>query len=404
MLGMLGKRQFRRTTFFSYVMDFIMQKKYLYIVFYFALCCSQTVWAGVQSASGTMEVNVETLNMRRFPSAVSPIELKLHKGDVVIVTSDVQDGWVCVQIDEYTGYVKYEYLVPYEESVDTPQSSAESSWSDMIRNLIHWDFLNHSSRLPVYIGLVVMIIFGLSSQSILERPVYYLDILLFFVASLCAIIQFQGFDGDITWFYSPSKIGWGYTIIGFFFFVVAFLNYVYGYLKTLQALNYFSRRRCLHQIGLYALIVSLIILALTSYFKGEYTNYAIGLVIITQIAQVIYYIYATIEEDSGNWGNLLVTIIVYFLGIYCISIFSFILIPAAIAAAVVIVVANGSNTVASSSSSSSGPQHRQIFYRGGDEPYYVDKDGNHVPLRRDGSGFAEYNGKRYDENGFDMDY
>ena len=373
------------------------------LVLFFTLYCSQAIWASVQPAGGKMEVNVETLNMRRFPSAESPIDTKLHKGDVVEVMSGVQDGWVCVQIDEYSGYVKYKYLVSYKEPVNTSQSSAENSWSDMIRDKIHQGFLTHSSKLPVYIGVVVMIIFGLSSQNIFERPVYYLDILLFFVASLCAIFQFQGYDGDITWFYSPSKIGWGYTIVGFFFFIVAFVNYIYGYLKTLQALNYFSRRRCLHQIGLYALLVSMVILVLTSYFKEEYTNYVIWILVITQVAQIVYFIVATIEEGSGNWGNLLVTIIVYFLGIYCISIFSFILIPAVILAGGIIIAGNGSNTIASSSSSS-GPKHRQIYYRGGDEPYFVDENDNHVPLRHDGFGFIDYNGKRYDEHGSEMDY
>jgi hypothetical protein len=68
------------------------------------------------------------------------------------------------------------------------------------------------------------------------------------------------------------------------------------------------------------------------------------------------------------------------------------------------VFANGSNTVASSSSPSAGPKHRQIYYRGGDEPYFVDENDNHVPLRREGSGFMDYNGKSYDEHGYEMDY
>lgn len=376
------------------------------LVLLFALCCSQAIWASVQPAGGKMVVNVKTLNMRKSPNVESPIETKLHRGDVVEVISGVQEGWVQVQIDgyKYMGYVKYDYLSPYQANERSSQYSKERTWSDAISDQIHFDFLTHSSKLPVYIGVVVMIIFGLSSQSIFERPVYYLDILLFFVASLCTIFQFQGYDGDITWFYSPSKIGWGYTIVGFFFFVVAFINYIYGYLKTLQALNYFSGRYCLHQIGLYALLVSLVILVLTSYFKEEYTNYAIGLMVMTQVGQIIYFIVATIKEGSGNWGNLLITIIVYFLGIYCISIFAFILIPAVIIAAVFIVFANGSNTVASSSSPSAGPKHRQIYYRGGDEPYFVDENDNHVPLRREGSGFMDYNGKSYDEHGYEMDY
>ena len=99
-----------------------------------------------------MVVNVETLNMRISPSAESPIETKLHKGDVVEVISGVQKRWVQVQIDgyEYMGYVKYNYLSPCQAKDNSSQSSNESTWSDAIKDQIHLDFLTHSSKLPIY--------------------------------------------------------------------------------------------------------------------------------------------------------------------------------------------------------------------------------------------------------------
>ena len=104
------------------------------LVLLFALCCSQTIWASVQPAGGKMVVNVKTLNMRKSPNVESPIETKLHKGDVVEVISGVQEGWVQVQIDgyEHLGYVKYDYLSPYQATAEGSQSSNERTWSDAI--------------------------------------------------------------------------------------------------------------------------------------------------------------------------------------------------------------------------------------------------------------------------------
>lgn len=108
------------------------------LVLLFALCCSQAIWASVQPAGGKMVVNVKTLNMRKSPNVESPIETKLHRGDVVEVISGVQEGWVQVQIDgyKYMGYVKYDYLSPYQANERSSQSSKERTWSDAISDQI----------------------------------------------------------------------------------------------------------------------------------------------------------------------------------------------------------------------------------------------------------------------------
>lgn len=62
---------------------------------------------------GIVDVNT-TLNLREDATVESESILKLGKGEIItILEEDIADGWYKVEYDEYTGYVKDDYVVRY---------------------------------------------------------------------------------------------------------------------------------------------------------------------------------------------------------------------------------------------------------------------------------------------------
>jgi hypothetical protein len=70
-------------------------------------------------------VNASSLTLRALPSATALALAKIDGASRVTVLTERPDGWSKVQINEYLGYVKTEYLVEQQEDV-----TAESvDWS-----------------------------------------------------------------------------------------------------------------------------------------------------------------------------------------------------------------------------------------------------------------------------------
>lgn len=70
-------------------------------------------------------VNASALTLRALPSASALALAKIDGASRLTVLTDRPDGWSKVQIDEYLGYVKSEYLVEQQQDV-----TAESvDWS-----------------------------------------------------------------------------------------------------------------------------------------------------------------------------------------------------------------------------------------------------------------------------------
>lgn len=78
-----------------------------------------------EQASSYRYVNASSLTLRALPSASATAVAKIDGASRVAVLAERPDGWSKVQIDEYLGYVKSEYLVAEQQDV-----TAESvDWS-----------------------------------------------------------------------------------------------------------------------------------------------------------------------------------------------------------------------------------------------------------------------------------
>lgn len=81
--------------------------------------------AGSEQSQPYRYINASSLTLRALPSASALALAKIDGASRVTVLTERPDGWSKVQIDEYLGYVKSEYLVEQQEDV-----TAESvDWS-----------------------------------------------------------------------------------------------------------------------------------------------------------------------------------------------------------------------------------------------------------------------------------
>ena len=94
--------------------------------------------------------------------------------------------------------------------VDTRSAS-----NGMIRRgiVLEWhEAMSHQSKSLMYwilgIGLALLFVtFGDKENQ--SSSHYYTMLVLFIALSILELYHLIGYDGDITWFYSPSAVGWG---------------------------------------------------------------------------------------------------------------------------------------------------------------------------------------------------
>lgn len=72
-----------------------------------------------EQAQSYRYVNASALTLRALPSASALALAKIDGASRVTVLTERPDGWSKVQIDEYLGYVKSEYLVEQQQDVTT---------------------------------------------------------------------------------------------------------------------------------------------------------------------------------------------------------------------------------------------------------------------------------------------
>ena len=144
-------------------------------------------------------------------------------------------------------------------------------------------------------------------------------IVLFIALSLLELYHLIGYDGDITWFYSPSAVGWGWTIVNFILTVAVFLGQVLSFVLCANFLLCSGGRECSVLPGLVCLIISIVAFFICGLFRIEKgVVYSLWFFPISQVCVFIYWIYCNVR-DRGSWANMVATIAFYSLAlsVYC---------------------------------------------------------------------------------------
>lgn len=323
----------------------------------------------IASIAETYIVTAETLNMRDEPSKNGQKIAVMHRGDRVWVESGQSNGqWVFANYGGRTGYVSTAYL-QLQESNRAPVAQQEKSENRIKKYLeglnipsLHDLFSNDSKWLVYVILLLGWLIAGYGyygikddddDESLRKGFIYFLAIA--FIALCCLeIYYFSGYNGDVTWFCSPDKVGWIMTIVNFFIYGAMLVGQFAAFLHLLSDLDYVGGRYSYWIVCFGAIGASIVLLILGIFF--DWAPVAAGYLFVgSQLLWPVWLVISNIRSQ-GSWINLALTYSLYILGavalLLCVIHFIPLLIVAVVGFIGVAIIGHGGSSQTSSSSDS----------------------------------------------------
>lgn len=291
-------------------------------IYLYLLVSIVTVLHTIPTFADAYRVSDRTLNVWETPSRQGNTVMQLNYGDLVEVVDSAADDWVCIQANGKTGYVWKIYLTPDSEF---PEEDKAENLSKS-RKFIQWlkpdlnSTLGHDSRWPVYLGLILgILVAGFSlfrndddANPLAESGLTYIATFAFIGLCICEIYHFRGYEGDPTWFCSPSLVGWLWTIINFILFSLIVVGQFVAMLTLLADLDALAGRFC-NWIWCYGLIGFSIVVLIVGIFVPVALTVGGIILVGSQIVWPLWMMYAN-YRDKSSWGQLILCYIVYALG------------------------------------------------------------------------------------------
>ncbi|MBO4985181.1 MAG: SH3 domain-containing protein [Bacteroides sp.] len=290
-----------------------------------------------------------SLNIRQKPTTQSPVIVQtINKTRVNVV--DTVGEWVKVELGEYSGYAKMQYI--------EKEMKPASYFKTIEERLLPWS--NHFRVWMTVTLLVIALVLWIAERFFEDEdgPQVALSLLL----SVAIIVYVSYLGNNSTWFLNPQKSGgWGWVILHGILFLFLILAHFLGVWKVFRVLkddwcgSYMKTPNL--TLGVVSLVLVFIAIAVCTFFTPEYLWWAVGIFVLLQgIQAAIVYKYCRIL------GTIVyvVTILASFL----------LLIPAAVVGSIAMIVflvlylihmapAGGGIAIPTSSGSSSGSDSRQ---------------------------------------------
>lgn len=197
---------------------------------------------------------------------------------------------------------------------------------------------------------------------------YTISTILFLIICTLEILYVSSVE-DSTWFCSPDRVGWIWTVINFFLFGGIVYNQILYLFDVMGDVFANGKGGCDLKLGVYTWIGGFIVGLLCSFFFKAGLQVVLVVICILQLIQAVLIFKSYGKNIKGAfWG-----VFVYLLGsigtVVTLLIFLGILILVAIVAAVLLGILNGKSSGSSSSSSNSNPNSNQYcrtckYYQG----------------------------------------
>ncbi len=118
----------------------------------------------LSAAASTYSVNARSLNLRTAPSTDVPIANVLKK-DTKVEVVEVEGDWAVIDVNGQRYYAASEYLAKYNETPLDVSAPKMSKLDDFLSNITSLDLSKscaHSSDVPFYIAVVLLVCFSLA--------------------------------------------------------------------------------------------------------------------------------------------------------------------------------------------------------------------------------------------------
>lgn len=184
--------------------------------------------------------------------------------------------------------------------------------------------INHSKWLAF---LLAIIGFGLFFNRISESPldsdigsifIPFVHLPLLFITFILDIFLFLGYQGNPTWFCSPTEVGWLWGICGTIFAPLAIGAQIIMFRISLKGIDEIGNRTCEWAIGIVSIPFYIIVKAILNSFFPTYEQYADWGFYAIQFIQIGFCIYTSFSSKC-NIGVLLLSLIFYSLGVFSLK-------------------------------------------------------------------------------------
>ncbi|MDD2962256.1 MAG: SH3 domain-containing protein [Muribaculaceae bacterium] len=276
-------------------------KKYLYLFVSFFICIICTAQTAYEVTANPV------LNVRSYGKAKAPLLGKVYYNDTVQVY-EISNGWAKIKYNDDYAYVSAKYLKEIEIIEEATQPTEESFFS-MITS-------KGSSSLLMFLIIVFSIILFMlrmhRKDDPLEGGAYIANMIIFILLSAIEIIYVISMKNDSTWFCSPNKVGWIWTIINFFIFGYAVFNQIMCFFETLDEIAYNSYGSFDKTLGIFSWAGAAALGLLSTFLFPVALPFIGGAFVICQIIQIVL-IFRGIVPDGG-WLRAILCVFVYIIG------------------------------------------------------------------------------------------
>lgn len=258
-----------------------------------------------------------TLLVRTGPGKSNSQLGRLKNGETINVYS-IKDGWAEISYNGTTGYVSEQYIkpVPVQQKIENQKSLSSLEWNGFVDM-----FSKTDSLIWFYIvcglGLVMICIERLykpgSNDYTNSATGFYVSSAIFLALCIGEMVYFVTYKGDNTWFCSPDKVGWIWTIINFILFAILLFKQVVSFVDLSYASCYHGRRNIDFRLGVYGWGIGILAAIISTIFFKEYLSIVLWCMLGVQFLQLALLVYNNIR-DGGSWINLAYTIVFYVVG------------------------------------------------------------------------------------------
>lgn len=244
------------------------------------------------------EVKVRSsLNVRSNPNANSKSLGSLRNGEIIDVFN-VSNGWAKINYGGQTGYVSSKHISPALNNFSIQQQETKST---DLKEIIVYIILGLSCAI-----FILRLIF---KDEEAEGALLITKYTLFIALCFFQVYYFLILKED-TWFCSPDKVGWVWTIVNFFLYAGILFNQFLAFLDIMGNLQYNSNYID-YRIGFYSIGIAIGLCIIGFFFFAPFIPIIIILFGIAQLVQIVL----IFTKNGNQWGYSIASTVFYLVGL-----------------------------------------------------------------------------------------
>lgn len=257
-------------------------------------------------------VTAKVLNLRVAPSTESEVATAVMRNvevDVIAIDGD----WATVNYNGKTYYAAQQYLLavasPEKQTFNKPDAPA--FLSDIFKGVSN----GSAPGELIYVILVLVVlsaVFTLANdnEAVLSPKGFYIIATMFLAACALELYYCRDYPGDPTWFCSPDKVGWLWTVINFILFAILCIVQAFTMYVLNMASHVHGERGVNTNVGWILTGVAGVAFFVSGFFFQEYAMTVLYVDLAGLACWMLWMVYCN-ARDHGSWLNLIYSMVLW---------------------------------------------------------------------------------------------